>query len=484
MKKPVFIALFLSVNIAFSQVGTIKWTFSADDAINTCPAIADDGTIYVTAADGYLYALNSDGSQKWNFKAGFNGGEDRTWINNSPVIGSNGTIYIVEDYGTVYAINADGTEIWHVDVTPNDESVVDATPSLSADGTLVIQTRDGSVIALNASNGEQKWKVTGSAGSTQIYSSPAIDANGTVITGAALQSFKADGTLNWSSANGSSQSSPAIGADGTIYIGSANDKCLYAVNGDGSDKWTFKTGDNVYSSPLVGSDNTIYIFAVSKLYAVKPDGTKKWEFTDIAAGFNSILLTPVLGTDNILYFGCVTSAFAPKMFALNTEDGSVIWSENLSDLPSNFSTITEDSLLLFSISDDLYAMKVASAGLAKAPWPKYKNDAKNTGYTSAVVTAIEQINTTAPMQYALSDAYPNPFNPLTHFRFTLPKSSRVNITVYNVLGQAVDNLFNETKNSGTYEVTWNASSFGSGVYFIRFNAGDNFSQIKKVILVK
>ena len=50
--------------------GTIIWSFETDDGIEAGPIIGADGTIYVASHDGYLYAINPDGSEKWSFSAG------------------------------------------------------------------------------------------------------------------------------------------------------------------------------------------------------------------------------------------------------------------------------------------------------------------------------------------------------------------------------------------------------------------------------
>jgi len=69
-------------------------------------------------------------------------------------------------------------------------------------------------------------------------------------------------------------SSPAIGTDGTVYIGS-DDAKLYALNPDGTLKWTYTTGGSIgYSSPAIGEDGTVYVGSQdTKLYAIRPDGS-------------------------------------------------------------------------------------------------------------------------------------------------------------------------------------------------------------------
>src|SRR4030043_384844 len=71
---------------------------------------------------------------------------------------------------------------------------------------------------------------------------------------------------------------PAIGADGTIYIGCFDDN-LYAVNPDGSQRWSFNTTGPVTSSPAIGAAGTTYVGCNDRnLYAINPDGSQKWGF--------------------------------------------------------------------------------------------------------------------------------------------------------------------------------------------------------------
>ena len=72
---------------------------------------------------------------------------------------------------------------------------------------------------------------------------------------------------------------PAVDSDGTIYIGS-RDNNLYALNPDGSVKWSFAAARGFNSFPAISTDGTIYVGAIDgKLYALNPDGTLQWSFT-------------------------------------------------------------------------------------------------------------------------------------------------------------------------------------------------------------
>lgn len=93
-----------------------------------------------------------------------------------------------------------------------------------------------------------------------------------------------------------------------------------------------------------------------------------------------------------------------------------------------------------------------------------------------------------PKEYALEQNYPNPFNPSTNISFALPKAGKVEVTVFNVLGQNVNTLVSEELPAGVHTIVWDGRnsqgvSVSSGIYFYRITAG-NFSQTKKMMMLK
>jgi hypothetical protein len=85
--------------------------------------------------------------------------------------------------------------------------------------------------------------------------------------------------------------------------------------------------------------------------------------------------------------------------------------------------------------------------------------------------------------YQLNQNYPNPFNPSTKIKYSITQPSNVVIKVFDILGNEIEILVNEEKQTGTYELTWNAEGLPSGVYFYRLQAG-SFVETKKMILLK
>jgi hypothetical protein len=88
-----------------------------------------------------------------------------------------------------------------------------------------------------------------------------------------------------------------------------------------------------------------------------------------------------------------------------------------------------------------------------------------------------------PGVFRLSQNYPNPFNPATRIDYTVSKAGPVTIKVYNMLGQEVATLLNESLSPGSYSVDFNGATLASGVYVYRMQAG-GFSESKKMLLLK
>ena len=89
-----------------------------------------------------------------------------------------------------------------------------------------------------------------------------------------------------------------------------------------------------------------------------------------------------------------------------------------------------------------------------------------------------------PAQFSLEQNYPNPFNPSTTIRYSIPVSSFVSIKVFNAIGKVVADLVNEMQSADVHSVNFDASKLSSGIYFYTIKAGSNFTQTKKMILIK
>ena len=105
-------------------------------------------------------------------------------------------------------------------------------------------------------------------------------------------------------------------------------------------------------------------------------------------------------------------------------------------------------------------------------------------YSDAVMLGATDAGKIAPTVFALSQNFPNPFNPSTEFRFSVAKSGFTTLIVYNLLGQEVSRIFNgETETGKFYTARFDGTGLASGVYFARLQSGVQI-QLKKIALMK
>ncbi|MBK5722185.1 PQQ-binding-like beta-propeller repeat protein [Dysgonomonas sp. Marseille-P4677] len=147
-------------------------------------------------------------------------------------------------------------------------------------------------------------------------STPVFGLDGTVYISISGPSGKGDliavnpstGTINWTYPISAVTygGGPSVGSDGTIYTGARN-KVLYAINPNGSLKWSYTTGENVDCFPAISQDGTVYIVSNDlKLYSLKSDGSLKWsKQLDGAKVASAIAINSdgkiLAGTDSYIY---------------------------------------------------------------------------------------------------------------------------------------------------------------------------------------
>jgi hypothetical protein len=114
--------------------------------------------------------------------------------------------------------------------------------------------------------------------------------------------------------------------------------------------------------------------------------------------------------------------------------------------------------------------------------PAFTIPGLETKLTDDIVTSVAN-EESGPNNFYLEQNYPNPFNPTTNIGFKIADRGFVSLKVFDVLGNEVATLISEEKSPGSYEVSFNAAEFGSGVYIYSLRAG-SFAQTKKMILLK
>ena len=145
---------------------------------------------------------------------------------------------------------------------------------------------------------------------------------------------------------------------------------------------------------------------------------------------------------------------------------------------SMFKTHTINLLNTFSASDTIFIrFRLSSDALAVAwGWAIDNINIQN-------ATEINETGSNVPLDFALEQNYPNPFNPSTNIKFVIPNASLVTLKVFDILGREVKELLNEYKSAGKYNVTFDATTFSSGIYLYQLKS-NNFVSTRKMILIK
>lgn len=344
--------------------GTLKWAFQTEDGIESSPSIASDGTIYIADHAGYLYAVNPDGTEKWRLQLDEPEFNETYSVNlstrSSPAIASDGTIYLTFLDQHLHAINPDGTEKWKFPLNLTFDNWM--SPAIGSDGTIYINSSNpnAGVRAINP-NGTEKWHYPAPA---NMFNSPAVGKDGTIYAGIPssysdnhLVALNPNGSVKWTAPTHQFlESSPAIASDGTIYIGSFLQDIpgagLYAFSPDGTQKWFFETTSHeICSTPSIASDGTIYFGDLEGFfYALNPAGEELWHFEVDGTAETSA----AIGAEGTIYFGSSLGDDEPSFFALNP-DGSVNWSYPAGSVASSPAIAEDGTIYIGSWNGYLYA---------------------------------------------------------------------------------------------------------------------------------
>lgn len=285
----------------------------------------------------------------------------------SPVFGIDGYLYVPDDRGTIYRINPSdgiGREFHELGYK------VAGSLAVAQDGTLYATSYgNGIVFAVNP-DGSRRW-TNNTLEPDIFYGSPAIGGDGTVYVGSGFTFYALDcetGDINYVDRVGDhvQSSSPAvtqIDGEERILCGATTGR-IYCFTPQLNWAWTFPaTGSAAggFRNPVsVSSDGTIYAQSDSRLYAINPDGSGKWS-NDLGAGVNDRGTAPAIGPDGTLYV-ISRSGGNPdnvNLVAVDPADGEVLWEGHFTNQWQVYTSPTVDRAGIVYISDDYstYAIK-------------------------------------------------------------------------------------------------------------------------------
>ena len=427
--------------------GNIDYTLQIGGNLLASSSIANDSTIYLGSTDNNIYAFSKSGTSLWVRPLG-------GAVTTTPTIDIlNDRVYVgVSNRNFQFLNRSNGNVLGNY----FSDSPINTSAVITTDNRLFFSTVKGTMYgfdlsSINFSNVTPTWKITSS---DTISSSPAIDAEGFFYVGTKNGLLKKismqsglQGTVVWqANLGGSIIASPVIDGSGNVYIGSSNSK-FFSINKDnGNINWSYYFDGPIKTTAAISDQSTIYFGTENGyIYAIDMMGTRLWQYKDSSAICSSLLYA-----NNTLYFG----THLGRIIALYDNGGL------------NKKSVTSKNI-----------------------WGTFQGNNQRTGEQVDRFTSIKDDYSYAPTEYTVSDNFPNPFNPSTIIRYSLPYQSKVKIEVYNIIGELVKELADLEQAPGFYDVTFDASGLSSGIYIYRIVAHsmDNkniFSQVKKMILLK
>ena len=185
------------------------------------------------------------------------------------------------------------------------------------------------------------------------------------------------------------------------------------------------------------------------------------------------------------------------LFGLATENNGT-YTRVFTTLSDDAGAATKLTLTRQAIDDLLASNSVAESASITLKWTVAMTDGVDTVQTATQAgsaftdvwyditfkrlgTANEELGKN--YSFELNQNFPNPFNPSTVIEYSIPSATKVQLSVYNIIGQRVANLVNNELSAGSYTATFNAANLSSGVYFYRLEAGNKVA-IKKMLLIK
>jgi hypothetical protein len=307
------------------------------------PGVGADGTIYVHLENGKLFAIAPSGARKWVFQAGLGG------LVYGPVeVGADGTIYvagIVPDpagsgaTGAIFALNPNGTLKWEFNATGQ---FIIAGPNIGPDGNIYAVADFPGIGLFSLTPAGQLRFSTGNFtdfgalgqeiafGPGRLYFSFDMAGLGSQPS---LFGYDLNGNEVFQAQNAANNSQAAVGPNGNVVIETfpTIGLSLTAYSPAGTLLWSYhQFPSNTMEHPDVGPDNVVYsVRSLSTLFAVNPNGTERWRYMD-----PGILFQPRVGPRNdLLFMGGRVTYGAPGFFEAVSTAGTPLWRVDLPDEP-------------------------------------------------------------------------------------------------------------------------------------------------------
>lgn len=196
----------------------------------------------------------------------------------------------------------------------------------------------------------------------------------------------------------------------------------------------------------------------------------KWQtgsiWSQIGTGMNFMVTCGVFYNGNLISGGQFTTAGG------NSSNRIAKWN-NTAWLPLGFGLNASASALTVFRDELIAGGSFTNAGGVAANYIARWND----------MVGINLAGNEIPRSFVLYPSYPNPFNPAAKIKFDIPVREYIIMSIYDIMGNEIENILSDELTPGSYEVEWDASRYASGTYYCKISAGQ-FAKTQKMVLIK
>ena len=495
--------LIFDVNVSLHQAG-----FPADvsgELISSAAIMGD----HIVSSDkaGFVHQFNFDGTEVFDNVFPFETG-DQNW--GSPATTNDGSnIYFTSKSGSVFNYSDLGMESWDT------EGFVTATPAL---GTLNASQDDDLVLA---QYGGDRLLFAYEDGDSQInFDGFPVLLDEKVQRGVALADFNGngfddivvgtddefihliydDGTIAWSyETGGDIRVAPSVLELNTgekIILAGSKDDNFYALNSDGTVRFMVETEDDILSEASIvdvdGVGPVIFFSSGNMVYAVETDGDfyLDWPMTVNGEVTSSIVFSEVNGQDYAIFGDEAGYVHMYTLSGQSYDNFPINYGFPFKGTPTIYDTDNDGDLeIIIGSTQSLVSIDIKESGSAEGYWNTHRSNMQRNGHFISNLDALDISDQIIDYEFALYNAYPNPFNPTTTIEYEVPFSMDVILNVYDISGKLVKTLVNDMKNTGKHSIVWDGTnqygnSVANGMYIYKLISSENISISNKMILLK
>ncbi|MFC2084299.1 PQQ-binding-like beta-propeller repeat protein [Bacteroidota bacterium] len=461
------------------QTPTIVWTADMKDGIFSGPVIGEEGNLYFGSyyyKAASFYSFSPQGTILWEYVL-----EESTPPQSGILIDSSNTVYFGGTDGYLYALNQDGTLKWRIE-TGNIAHFV--SPNIDLEGNIYVTNFPNGELFSIKNEGTINWQLN--IDDNFKLKSPVISPDGNIVyifgSDSLLYSINLDGTIKWKFSVITTLLAPLIDSDGNIYF--YDQEVFYSIYPDGNLRWEREDFYfSEHSIPTIDINGNIYTIAIENTYpynrvllSLRNNGGIRWTYTFNDKENDDFLQPLICDNEGTIYVG---STYGNYYYAISNQ-GELLWKLPLKDYQvDNTGAIAEDGTLYLGVHKSTLVTNQERTLIA----------IKDTATT--IVEEVGKIHL-----FSLSQNYPNPFNLGTKIKIIIEtplifsslakgrtKEEFVTLKVYDTLGKEVQTLINKYLSPGNYEVEFNVNDLPSGIYFYKLTT-NNFSKTKKMMLIR